>query len=107
MAFKFTKADTATLTKFREEIGTKAEAVNDAIRDLNELLEQLRNWKEEKTEALREAFSEKSDKWQEGEKGEAVNNWIETIENLDADEIEEFDIEGLITALEELPNEPE
>lgn len=57
----------------QKKFDTAIEAVNTKVEEAREMLEELRD-------TIQAEFDEKSEKWQEGEKGEA---WKELLESLD------------------------
>lgn len=88
--------------------------VEDAIAAYNEQLAIVKEFTEEVAEHISEYISEKTDSWQESEKGEAEDDLLSTWEQIDLDDFE-LDLpedldESLPTHdddLEELPTETE
>jgi hypothetical protein len=96
-----------TLASAAGPLQTAAQAYNSALRELQSMAEQLAgDW--------RSSFNERANRWQDGYRGQAVNEWIEAWENYspeDAefappDEVEEQDDDPIVEA-EELPTEVE
>lgn len=110
--FKFTKAD-------REEVSALSDDLSDAhalllakqaemgaqiahlIESLNESREAYRGKVDDAARALqdkindhRDAYEDKSERWQEGDRGEAVREWIEKIEEM-ATEMENVTIDDV------------
>jgi hypothetical protein len=85
------------IAAFNRGVEPLVEAVAKAQDDYNELLEIARNLAERIAENAREEFEAKSERWQEGEKGQQVREWIERWEM----SLEEISIE-LPEALEEI-----
>lgn len=50
--------------------------VNAKVVAYNEALERARGFLEDEASSAQEAFDEKSERWQEGDKGQAVGEWI-------------------------------
>lgn len=132
MAFKLTERDEqrraelmAALTAARTAVDIKIEDVNDALQtavdameatltDYNSALEDARGFAADIVAQAEEDFSDKSEKWQEGERGEIVRAWIDEWECADLDDIELPEIERLAIdaedhsdILDQLPTEAE
>lgn len=69
-----------------EELQKEVTAYNEAAKDFT-------TWKEDREEEIKEYFNSKSEKWQEGDKGQAVERWAESWN--DFPEIEEIEIEDI------------
>lgn len=132
MAFKLSKSEDAGLSRIqadlaaaREDLDQKVEdvndalqtaidALNDALAGYNEKLEEARSVVADIVSAAEEDFSDKSERWQEGERGEAVRAWIDEIEQVMLDDIEAPEMEPIVLdaedhadLLEQLPREAE
>jgi peptidoglycan hydrolase CwlO-like protein len=59
----------------------KLSKIVDAVQDLRCNIEALKESVEEAQEKKQEAFDDKSDKWQEGEKGQAMQAQIDELES--------------------------
>lgn len=100
MAFKMTKAQlkerdglASGLKEAAAELKEKIEAANSALADVrtsveeyNAKLESAKEFVEGIAEAAQEAYDEKSEKWQEGEKGDAASSWIDELQSADIPE---------------------
>lgn len=98
MAFKLTKDEQATIQTKLADVAEAGEAIdaaekayNDALEGLgdavktavetyNTALGDLRTCIEEIAQEKRDEFDEKSEKYQEGENGQKVGRWVETLE---------------------------
>ena len=132
MAFKLTKGEQKQkadfqleLAKAREELDAKVEDVNDALQtaidalmdavaDYNSALERARAFATDIVSQAEEDFSDKSERWQEGERGEICRAWIDEWEQLSLDDIELPDIDRIVIdaedhadLLDQLPDEAE
>jgi len=132
MAFKLTKSELAKRDEFcqrladaRDELGRKVEDVNDALQTAidaitdavaayNEVLEEARGFVADIVSQAEEDFSDKSERWQEGERGEAARSWIDEWEttllnDIDVPDIDriEIDAEDHAGALKTLPDAAE
>lgn len=105
MLFKFSKIEQQHIAVMREELEglrshidkavemfneAQAEAfapVMDAVEAYNEKVTELRELIEERVAEMDDAVSEKSDKWQQSEKGGSIMNWLEAL-HIDLDDIE-------------------
>jgi len=88
--FKFNKAQ----KKLCEELRV---AYSEARADLEARAEELHSFLNEVHDSMSAGFEEKSEKWQEGESGEAAREWIESLEekcdelgNIEIPEIDEI-----------------
>ncbi len=129
MAFKLTKDESsqrgdlvAKLEEAESEIDEAIKAANEAIDALliplnekitayNEVLTETKDYIETVTSRWQEEFEEKSEKWQEGEKGVAASAMITAWTDLDFEELEELEISPIEEAdlghAEELANTPD
>jgi predicted translin family RNA/ssDNA-binding protein len=88
------------------------EKLNAAIKKYNEVVGEAESLKDDIVAAQEEFFDGRSEKWQEGEKGEAYTGWKDEWENYSTDEIEEVALIDLpetqhAELLEGLPEAPE
>jgi hypothetical protein len=74
--------------QFNVFLGEWREKFKDAVEMYNEKLGGFRDIYNEIAEEGREYQSERSEKWSESEVGQEYNQWIDSMENLDAEEIE-------------------
>jgi hypothetical protein len=107
MAFKLTKGERASLTDHIETLQEKLLAIREAeearsmalasldetvqtvITDYNGALADAKTFVEETAERLRGEYDEKTERWQEGDKGSAANEFIEQWESVDMEDIDE------------------
>lgn len=133
MAFKLSKSDLQRRDGYVSQLRELHDKLTDAIREYNakladlkapveaalaaynEVVEEARGFVEDLASEHRGAFDDKSESWQNGDKGQAVSEWIDALENADIAEAEvefpEDANEDLDTtapdALEEITAEPE
>lgn len=106
MAFALTKADSARRDGYVKELNEKAATLDDAVRvynegvtalrdtlekavaDYNETLGDARGFAEDIASAAEAAIDAKSDKWQEGGKGQAAGVWRDEWQAVELDDIE-------------------
>jgi len=131
MAFKFSKADikerdemveaakakltilNGAIDKFNESLNEAWGEVEEALNDYNGALSDARDFVERVKDEFTSAFDEKSEKWQEGDSGTAVNEWINSFDSVELDDaeleapepLEEVEAAGL-EELENLETEP-
>ena len=83
----------------------------DRLEEVNEAVEEFNAWREDLAEDLRANFDERSDAWRESERGAAVEDWIdildETLEGIDTYVNEPEEIEEPYLDLPYLPDAPE
>lgn len=131
MAFELSKTDISAINDFIADLRLKATEVqtalgvfngtvheelstlNSAVVEYNELLGNARTIIEDARDAAQGEYDDKSERWQEGERGEAVQEWLNELEGLELDDMELYEVEPLANfdpahsnALEELPTEP-
>jgi hypothetical protein len=130
MAFKLTKEETNRLEELREPLKGAFEelerAVNDyndaevalrapvesALNAYNEKLAEFKTFIESVAAERRNEFDEKSESWQDGDNGQAVDEWINNWENIDLEDgnikfpEEDLSIDFENAADAELPTEP-
>jgi len=132
MAFKLTQAEAKRRDELVEALQKAQGELDDAVSEYNEKSQEIRGPVEEAVSAYNAvveeahdfaedvasdgdtAFDEKSEKWQEGERGEAARSWIDEWQNADFNEIEinwpddlEIEAPGHAGNLEALPTEAE
>lgn len=118
MAFKLDKAQkgerTALINKLQDaysEVESAVERFNDQVEVLandlqekveafNTLVHEAKDWAENFAEEKRSEFDERSENWQEGDRGMTTEGWIEEWEGAD---LNHLDIE--LPALLELPGD--
>lgn len=87
--------------------------VTDALKAYNDVLAEARSLVEDTASEARDAFDEKSERWQEGDKGAALSSWADELEGVDLEDMEidlPEDIElpdGHAETLRDLPERPE
>jgi hypothetical protein len=65
----------AKLDELRDELAGKVSAYNEAVESVSAVAQEL-------VDRLRGEYDDKSEKWQESERAEAVSSWIDDLENL-------------------------
>jgi len=89
---KLSKKDEAQLDELHQKVVDAAVALNAARSEFEQ-------FREEKVAEMESFFEERSERWQESEKGEAYRQWITEWEREVLDEVDE--------APEEYPTEPD
>lgn len=126
MAFKLSKADSKLkdehaqhLRDAKEKITIQenmmtvaVDALNRAIKDYNGVLADVKTFVDEHAEVWQAEHDDKSEKWQESEKGEAATTLIGEWEGFDADDLDEVEVPDVpesehADALDALPSESE
>ncbi len=103
-----------SITAFNDKMVDEFRAVSDAANDYDAAIDEAREWCSDLSGEIADAISEKSDKWQESEKGEAANSWQGCFDDIDLDfsipdapddlDMPDLDHAG---ALDNLPTSPE
>lgn len=114
MAFKLTKAQIKERDSMVAALREKAEAMTaaktaweEAVNDYNGAISDTKTFVENLAAEFRDEYDNKSERWQEGERGEAASTFVEAWEevSLDAHDADDTDIdtEADIDAVEGLP----
>lgn len=109
MAFKLSKDHKKRRDEIVAALETKKQAITDAITAYNESLEDARDFlNNDLVGTFNDEFSERSEKWQGGDRGEATRTWIDELDGIasDFDDVDEPDIEDHIEKLNLLEEEP-
>jgi hypothetical protein len=106
MSFKLKKTDTERLMKHRDNLNTAFAEVEAAVTAYNVQLNLAKGFVEDLASSMRGDFDDKSEAWQEGERGEAVDEFITTFESFVQDH-DDLTIEdpGTAEALNDLEHE--
>lgn len=101
---KLNKTQVARMATLGTELQETYDAYDTAVTELNEKLQEFKNFRDEVVSEMDEYLSERSEKWHEGDAASQYQDWKSTWEQLDLEEIEkhEFDIDFQ----EMLPTEP-
>lgn len=107
------KLDDALAT-YNAEAGLLWDKLQFEIEAYNEIVAEARGFAEDIANAATEEYDNKSEKWQEGERGQAASEWKDAWENNELDEIEVEKPEEITmddpdhgAKLEQLPEEAE
>lgn len=106
MALKLSAQEKKQRSELIAQLQEKEEALRTALANLNDLHEEVREFKEALVDRLREEFDEKSDAWRDGERGAAVDEWVNSWDELETDEVSDLDSSPLSEALEALEDQP-
>jgi predicted nucleic acid-binding Zn-ribbon protein len=82
------------LTDFQDAVQTAYDALQDKVTAYNETLAPLREFKDDISSRLEEEISDKSERWQESDKGQAASEWQQEWANAD---IEDIELDGVPT----------
>jgi hypothetical protein len=72
-------------------------ALVDAIDEYNGVVQDVVTYRDEIAQEMEDYYEERSERWQEGDAGQAYTNWMEAWTEVELDELEQV----------ELPDEPE
>lgn len=91
-----TKRDklSGAISDFNVALETARAELRVAVEDYNETITEAKGFAEDKAREIEDAIDSKSEKWQEGEKGEAASAWKEAWEEIDS-EFEELDADQM------------
>lgn len=127
MAFKISKAEQKRIDEIVQRLNSKFDDINGILEkarseienelvEYNEIREELRGVIEDIHAEKQEEYEDKSENWQEGDRGQATYQWLETLEEhtnavgedfeVEIEDIEKPDYLGTL-ADEGLPLEPE
>ena len=76
-----------TLATYNSEVSRRWGHVDAAIQRYNEALENARTWATNLGEEMQGEFDDKSEKWQEGDRGQEVQEWIDQYKDLQLDDV--------------------
>lgn len=102
----FTKAREAEMQKLFTQATEAVTILEAAAEKYNEAMQSLRAFRDEVVEQIETIFDEKSEKWQESDKGTAWSEWMDQWKNHDFDDITIEELWSEETAGEDLPTEP-
>ena len=129
MAFKLNKGEEERLDQLKKAMDEKYAAIETILNDYNEQtnklqediqeeignynnsLAELRSFAEDVAAERRNEYEEKSESWQDGDNGQAADEWISTWENADLEDVA-IEFPGELTidfenhAETDLPGEP-
>ncbi|GAA5666125.1 hypothetical protein Brsp07_04634 [Brucella sp. NBRC 14130] len=94
-----------------EALSDAVEKFNGRIDEYNEQLEEARGFAEDMVSEMDNYMSERSERWQDGDTGQAYSDWKSEWENVELDELEHVEVPELPStdhgdALEQAPEEP-
>jgi uncharacterized protein YoxC len=105
MAFKLSSQELKTREELLETLKSLQEDVNSAITEFNSKLEDVQEFVDSVKDRLQNEFDEKSETWQEGDKGSEAQNFISEFENI---ELIELEVDSTcVDNFENLPTEPQ
>lgn len=104
MAFKLDKKQLKAKAEFIDRLTAAAEEVKVAVNTYNEILEDVRTFVTEIHEQWDSDISEKSERWQEGDAGQAASDLKDTWEGADLEDLDTPDVAHADT-LQELADE--
>ena len=81
------------------------DGMNTAIDAYNEVVDEATALRDDIVAAQEEYIGERSEKWQEGEKGEAYVAWKDEWESLDFTAVEKVDVDDAIIDVDDLDHE--
>lgn len=104
-----------SVTEFNEKVAALfAEEIATKIESYNEALEEAREWISDRKSAFEEYIGNKSDKWQEGDNGQAHQGFVDALDEVSLDDISidepeqlELDVEPHHEALDQIVEGPE
>lgn len=131
MSFSLTKDEAQELAILITRLETAKDEISSAVQSYNEAIEPLRIPVEEAvtaynsileearalvtgiTEKAESAFGDKSEKWQDGDQGQEVREWIDSWDGIELDDVDyqwpddlSIDLPTYDTDLRDLPTEP-
>jgi hypothetical protein len=81
----------AAIVAYNAAVGPLSKALDEAVEEYNDILERARTLTGTVVDAAQQEFDGKSQRWQEGDKGNRVRSWIEQWEiNLGGVDIDPF-----------------
>ena len=124
MTTKFTKKESERLADYQAELREKANeieaefeklsepiaAINSLIADYNEKLQEARGFVEDIANEVESYTDDKSDNWRDGERGSAIIDWLNELQSVSLEDVEEIEMPEAPTfdhdgTLENIPQE--
>lgn len=102
MPIKVTKAQIKECDAFLERLAESGGALKEALKAHNDNRGDAAEWVEALTEAWRSEYSDKPERWQVGEKGTAVDEFISAWEHWHLENWEDLEINHIDAARDEL-----
>lgn len=106
MTTKFSKDEGLRITNLILQIGIQRDAIegmwpefeeivakiNTAIDVYNEIVHEAKGVVDDIASEAESAYDEKSDKWRDGERGQAIYEWFSELQNLDLEDVEQIEV---------------
>jgi len=105
MSFELSANELKTRDQLLADLQRVTTALEDATNDYNTVVDDIDTYVSSVRDRLQEEFDEKSEKWQEGDKGSAASTLIEEWSSMDVGHVE-VDL-PIYEALENLPTASE
>lgn len=105
------RVSAAALSTGLDEVTAAIQKFNGSIDAHNELLNEVRGWRDDLVNEIDEFIAGKTEKWLDGDKGSALTNWKEEIENLEIDDLDrieepdELEAESAAETIEQMSEE--
>lgn len=113
MTFKISAAQKKRRSQITDDLREKGQTLIEAVKAFNQSMEDAREFINlDLVGHFQEEYDEKSDNWQEGDRGSATSDWINTLDESAgelqdiAEDFDEEELERLIAILDDLPEEP-
>lgn len=106
MAFKLTRDQRLQRDKLVSQLRKQAEEVAGAIASYNEILAEAQQFAQDVADGITDAMADKSDRWQEGDKAQEIQEWADQWTDLDTEEVDAPDLEHA-DALADIPSKPD
>lgn len=85
---KLTKEQLETRDTLQQQLEAKHAEMEAAINAYNSVVEEVDTWRDAIVSAIESYVENRSEKWQEGEKAQAYDEWKSSFEDIDCDPIE-------------------
>lgn len=105
MAFKLTKEEILERNALLADMKDAKDALDSSVQIYNQALDKTREFIEKTRERMQNEFDEKSEAWQQGDKGAAVAEMLASWDEVNPEDVD-IDLEDL-GAFESLPTEVE
>ena len=114
VTFRITSDQKKKRDKLKDDLREKGKAIMDAVQAYNELLEDCREFiNSDIVGHFQDEYDAMSEKWLEGERAEATQQWLDTLSEADYaltdldDGLTDDQLEETVAVLDDLPDEPE
>lgn len=106
MSIKLSKKEHTTMLELVSAVREAKEKADEAVQSYTGALDDLKNFIDDRHQDWRSQWEERSEASQENERGQILDEFIQTYENLEFPEVEELEDPSILDEIEALDTEP-